>query len=167
MEGKLRNMCAIYIRQGNSIALLYRMNSRVVEPSWCGIGGHFEQFELNDARACVLRELQEEAQLTLDDLDDFHMRYVTLRLKNGEIRQNYYFFAFLKEDRKLPTTCDEGKFSWVDMKDVLHKHMPFTAKCMLRHYITIGQYTTQLYSGVSEEVGIDFKVLQEFQDKEI
>lgn len=64
MDGRLRCMTAVYITRGEEMLLLYRVGSRVVAPSWCGIGGHFEPEELNDARACVLRELREEAGLT-------------------------------------------------------------------------------------------------------
>ena len=58
MDGKLRNMTTIYILRDNKVLMLYRIGSRVVlTPSWCGIGGHFEKEELNDARACALREI--------------------------------------------------------------------------------------------------------------
>lgn len=93
MNGKLRNMTSIYLSCNNKMLLLYRIGSRVVAPSWCGIGGHFEDFELNDARACVLRELDEEMNISETDLENISLRYVTLRLRKGEIFQNYYFFA--------------------------------------------------------------------------
>lgn len=51
----LRNMTTIYIIFKNKMLLLYRVGSRVVQPSWCGIGGHFEKGELNNPKACVLR----------------------------------------------------------------------------------------------------------------
>lgn len=57
---RLRNMTSLYISRGTKMLLLYRIGSRVVPPSWCGIGGHFEPYELNDPRKCVLRELKEE-----------------------------------------------------------------------------------------------------------
>jgi len=99
MEGKLRNMSSVYISQGNKMLLLYRQGSRVVNDVWIGsAGGHFEEYELNDARACAIRELQEEINITEDMLEDIRLRYVTLRNTNGEIRQNYYFFAILKDD---------------------------------------------------------------------
>ena len=44
---KLRNMTSIYILREDCLLLLYRVGSRVVEPSWCGVGGHFEPEELN------------------------------------------------------------------------------------------------------------------------
>ncbi len=41
--------------------LLYRQCGRVVSDVWTGsAGGHFEDFELNNAKACVLREMNEE-----------------------------------------------------------------------------------------------------------
>ena len=49
MDGKLRQMTALYLVEGEKILMLYRIGSRVVEPSWCGIGGHFEPEELNTA----------------------------------------------------------------------------------------------------------------------
>lgn len=162
MDGKLRNMTSIYITQGNKMLLLYRIGSRVVAPSWCGIGGHFEPDELNDARACVLRELQEEAGLSEADLEHFQMRYVTLRLKNGEIRQNYYFFADLKPEVTVDMACEEGKLRWIPYEEILDREMPFTAKYMLEHYLAIGKHTGLLYAGATTENGVTFTELKEF-----
>lgn len=65
MEGKLRNMTSIYITSADRMLLLLRQGGRVVNNVWISTaGGHFEEFELNDARACVLRELKEELGLT-------------------------------------------------------------------------------------------------------
>ena len=40
MDGKLRNMAGIYItdKDRNRMLLLYRIGSKVVQPSWCSIG---------------------------------------------------------------------------------------------------------------------------------
>ena len=54
MQGKLRNMTTIYLFREGKVLMLYRIGSRVVlQPSWCGIGGHFEKEELNDAMRYV------------------------------------------------------------------------------------------------------------------
>lgn len=93
MDGKLRNMASIYLTKGNQMLLLYRQGSRVVNNVWVGsAGGHFENFELNDAKACVLRELYEELSVTESQIENLQMRYITLRRTKEEIRQNYYFF---------------------------------------------------------------------------
>ncbi len=61
MEGKLRNMTAIYLFKGENVLLLYRQGGKVVNNVWTGsAGGHFENDELNDAKSCVLRELHED-----------------------------------------------------------------------------------------------------------
>ena len=94
MEGKLRNMTAIYLLRGEKVLLLYRQGGRVVNDVWTGsAGGHFEKDELNDAKACVLRELYEELGLRPEDIEGLTLRYIALRNVKGEIRQNYYFFA--------------------------------------------------------------------------
>lgn len=162
MDGKLRPMTAVYILQGEKILLLYRVGSRVVAPSFCGVGGHFEKEELCDARACVLREMREEIGLGEEDLIGMKMRYVTLRLKNGEIRENYYFFAQLKPDVEITGCCGEGRLEWADMRTVLEKKMPHTAWHMLAHYLREGRYTDLLYGGVTTQDGVVFTPMQEF-----
>lgn len=158
----LRNMTAIYIIHNDKMLLLYRVGSRVVEPSWCGIGGHFEKEELNDPRACVIRELYEETGITEDDLGNVKLKYVTLRLKNNEIRQNYYFFTELQNPNINITKCSEGTLEWVDLDQVLNKIMPFTAKECLRHYLNNGRYDDKLYGGITTAHGAEFVELQEF-----
>ena len=162
MDGKLRPMTAVYIISGEKILLLYRVGSRVVSPSFCGVGGHFEKDELCDARACVLREMREEIGLCQDDLIGMKMRYVTLRLKNGEIRQNYYFFAELRPGAQAARQCAEGRLEWADMDAVLERNMPHTAWHMLSHYLREGWYTDLLYGGVTTQDGVVFTPLQEF-----
>ena len=162
MTGSLRNMTAIYISRPGQMLLLYRVGSRVISPSFVGIGGHFEPEEISDARACVLREMREEIGLTESDLENLSMRYAMQRLKNGEIRQNYYFFADLKDGVSVDLATNEGHAQWVDEADILKKDMPVTAKVMLEHYLTVGRYTDCLYAGATTKDGAVFTELCEF-----
>ena len=161
MDGKLRNMTSVYLVGEQGTLCLYRIGSRVVSDKYIGsAGGHFEPDELNNARACVLRDLQEELGLTEADVPDLKMRYITLRAMVGEIRQNYYFFASLKGDFELKST--EGDLRWIKDEEFSDLKMPVSAKHMILHYLKEGRYTDLLYAGVTESTGTEFVPLVEF-----
>ena len=163
MDGKLRNMTSVYLTGEQGILCLYRIGSRVANNKYIGsAGGHFEKEELNDARACALREMQEELGLTESDVEDLKLRYITLRLKNGEIRQNYYFFGKLKTQRPLGST--EGNLHWFSHEEAENLQMPASAKHMLLHYLKIGRFDEHLYAGMTEDTGTRFVVMKEFED---
>ena len=161
MEGKLRNMTSLYLTGEKGILCLYRIGSRVANQKYVGsAGGHFGPCELNDARACVLREMQEELGLTESDVESLRLRYITHRLTGGEIRQNYYFFARLKEER--PLTSTEGTLRWVPYGQIPALEMPVSAKHMILHYVKEGRFTDKLYAGITEEQGTHFVEMREF-----
>jgi len=106
-------------------------------------------------------------------------------LKNGEIRQNYYFFADLKEvglkkwgltegglhesavaERKQVVldeiSSSEGRLEWVPNEKILELEMPASAKHMMQHYLAVGKDTDAVYGGVSTVAGAEFVELQEF-----
>lgn len=162
MDGKLRNMTSVYLTGERGILCLYRIGSRVVSDKYIGsAGGHFEKEELNDARACALRELNEELGLTESDIDGLKLRYITLRLMNGEIRQNYYFFGKLNVDRELQST--EGNLRWIRDDEFENLPMPVSAKHMILHYLKEGRYNEHFYAGITEESGTAFVPLMEFE----
>ena len=106
-------MTSIYLLKDDKVLLLFRKGGRVVSDVWTGsAGGHVEEFELNDAKACVLREMNEELGLCEDNIRNLSLRYVTLRRTKGEIRQNYYFFAILNEEVSDDLVSNEGELKW-------------------------------------------------------
>ena len=158
--GKLRNMTSVYLMDGRKVLLLYRQGDSIVHDLWIGsAGGHFEAEEYADAKACVLRELYEELSLTSDSICDLQLRYITLRNTDTELRQNYYFFAKLKPSvsRQLPST--EGITQWFPLDGISELPMPFTARYMIDHYFSIGQYDEALYGGIANENGMTFTKL--------
>ena len=162
MDGKLRNMTSLYLTNEKGILCLYRIGSRVANNKYIGsAGGHFEANELNDARKCILRELREELGLAETDLIGLRLRYITHRLKDGEIRQNYYFFARLKEDRQLISS--EGVLQWIPYDQISQLNMPLSAKHMILHYCSTGQFDDTLYAGITEENGTIFVPMLEFE----
>lgn len=162
MEGKLRNMTAIYLFKEEDVLLLYRQGGRVVNNVWTGsAGGHFESSELNDAKACVLRELYEELGLLPDDIENLSLRYVTLRRTKEEIRQNYYFFATLKDSVDDCLISNEGICKWFPLEDICRLEMPFTAKYVMEHFCAVGRYTALIYTGVASAGQVKFLELSE------
>lgn len=162
MNVRLRNMTSLYISGEKGLLCLYRIGSRVANHRYIGsAGGHFENAELNDPRACVLRELREELSLEEEDLEGLRLRYITHRLKDGEIRQNYYFFATLKEERELSST--EGTLEWIPFDRIPELNMPVSAKHMILHYLQKGRFDDALYGGFTQEEGTAFAVLKEFE----
>ena len=163
MDGKLRNMTSVYLTGDQGILCLYRIGSRVANNKYVGAaGGHFEQDELCDAKRCALREMWEELNLTEADVEDMKLRYITLRLKNGEIRQNYYFFAKLNSEKQLQST--EGNLKWFTYQEAEGLEMPASAKYMMLHYLKVGRFDDNLYAGITENGKTEFVIMKEFED---
>lgn len=162
MQGKLRNMTGIYLLKGNKILLLYRQGGKVVNNVWtASAGGHFEKDELNDAKACAIRELNEELGLSEDDVEDMKFRYIALRNVKGEIRQNYYFFAELKDSVDENLHSNEGECKWFSLDEIGDLEMPITAKYVMEHYCKVGRFTNEVYVGVTYPDRIEMNVLVE------
>ena len=117
---------------------------------------------MNDPEACVLRELFEETGIKPENICNLKLKYISLRQRTGEIRQNYYFFAELKSKNLALPPCNEGILEWVDMAEVLERDMPFSAFFALKHYLQTGKNTNLKYAGISTESGVDFVALTEF-----
>ncbi len=164
MDEKLRNMTSIYITKGEEMLLLFRQCGSVVSDTWVGAaGGHFEENELNDPKACVLRELKEELGISESGIRNLLLRYVTLRRMKGEIRQNYYFFAELDNevvgDHIVST---EGISRWFALSELSALEMPYTAKFVMEHYLKIGRRTNDMYVGVADGKRVNFTKLPEY-----
>lgn len=159
---RLRHMTALYLCQKGRILLLYRQGGRVVNNVWVGsAGGHFEPEELNDPKACVLRELHEELGLTEDRLEDLTLRYIVLRNVKGEVRQNYFFFAELKEGAEEGLASDEGQLRWFTPEELPALPMPLSARQAIDHWLAVGRYDRLLYGGVTHESKATFVAMTE------
>lgn len=164
MDGKLRSMTSVYFVRDDGVLCLFRIGSRIADRKYIGAaGGHFEPEEVADARACVLREMKEELGLSEADTEGLDMKYITLRLKDGEVRQNYYFFARLAADR--PLVSNEGRLEWIRWEELPLLNMPVSAKHMILHYAKTGRFDDEAYVSValSEDEGdAVFAPLREF-----
>lgn len=156
MTGNLRNMTSIYLLKDDKVLLLFRKGGRVVSDVWTGsAGGHFEEFELNDAKACVLREMNEELGLHEDNIRNLSLRYVTLRRTKGD-KTKLLFFAILNEEVSDDLASNEGELKWFSLKQLDELEMPYTARYVMNHYCSIGQYSDKIYTGVANENEVIF-----------
>ena len=104
--------------------------------------------------------MKEELGITEEELEGLSLRYITHRLTKGEIRQNYYFFAHLKDEKDLQS--NEGMLRWVPFAEIPALSMPVSAKHMILHYLETGRFTDSLYAGITEESGTKFTQMKEF-----
>ena len=107
-------------------------------------------------------ELNEELELAEKDLSHLELRYVTLRRCNGEIRQNYYFFADLKDEVDVNFHSSEGISRWFDLSELNSLEMPFTSKYVVKHYLEIGCKNHDIYAGIADGEKIVFVNMPEF-----
>lgn len=159
-SGRLRNMASVYLTNSDRMLLLYRQGNSIVSNMWIGsAGGHFENNEVNDAKACMLRELSEELALNESNLENLSLRYITIRYTDGEVRQNYYFFADFKASHSSLPQSNEGITQWFAFDALKSLPMPFTARYVIDHYLSIGRFDTALYGGIADESNVHFHKL--------
>ena len=153
-------MASVYLRCADKLLLLYRQGNSIVSNLWIGsAGGHFESSEINDAKACVLRELFEELAIDKEEIQNLSLRYVTIRYTGEELRQNYYFFADWGTSIHSTPISTEGITQWFSLSELIDLPMPTTARAMIDHYITTGQHTDALYGSIASNSRISFTEL--------
>ena len=106
--------------------------------------------------------MNEELGLRKDDIQNLSLRYLTLRRTKGEIRQNYYFFAMLKDEVIDDLVSNEGELKWFPLNKLNELEMPYTARYVIDHYCSVGQYSDKIYTGVANENEVFFGELPEF-----
>lgn len=174
-EINLRNIATIYIFHADKVLLIKKTHSRMfTNPDtvlWCGIGGHFEHEELNNPKSCVIRELFEETALKESDIKNLTLKYITLRKKETEIRQQYIYFAYLANTGAILRECDEGELHWINIDDLPNLEMAYNNAQCLNHYFKTGrsnQKDNYIYVCATEASGDDnlphvgFMRLQDF-----
>ena len=90
----------------------------------------------------AVTDRKQETEIAEEEIENLSLRYITLRRKNDEIRQNYYFFANLK-DRARAASSNEGRLEWFGMDELLENmpEMPFTANYVVKYYVETGKDT--------------------------
>ncbi len=129
----VRQMTTAYLFHEDEVLMIKRSSSRVFNfEFWSGVGGHIEPEEINDPKAAALREIYEESGLMQQEIKDFSLRYILLRLKDDEIRQQYIYFG--RTDRKDLISSEEGELFWIKQEGLAQLHMSTLNRLMLEDY---------------------------------
>lgn len=151
---------------------MYKQKSRAFKnPLWVSVGGHFEDKDNGNPTNCIKRELYEETGLTFDDFVSVYLKYVTLRKAHDELRQQYVYFAELKNTVIIKKECDEGILGWVKISDLSQKDMSVTNTSLLDHYYSDSKIRkdNKVYGGVASMINkapkVEFTSLDIFDTK--
>lgn len=129
----VRQMTTAYLFHEKEVLMIKRSSSRVFNfKFWSGVGGHIEPEEINDPKTAALREIYEESGIAQQEIKEFSLRYILLRLKDDEIRQQYIYFG--QTDRKDCTPSDEGELFWIKHEELAQLHMSTINRLMLEDY---------------------------------
>jgi len=132
-------MAVNLIFNGSDLLLMKRAPERLLLPGmWAAVGGHLEPRELGDPLAACLRETEEETGFLPSDLRDIRLQYILLRLKEDELRQQFFFTS--KTERRDYTDTREGTLHWIPRGEVLRedREMAFVFRALLAHYFEFG-----------------------------
>ncbi|MBO9610525.1 MAG: NUDIX domain-containing protein [Paenibacillaceae bacterium] len=125
-------MATAFLFRGDEVLLMRKANSRIADrPFWSGLGGHVEAVELNHPRSACLREIYEESGFAESELSELRLRYLLLRIKGDEIRQQFVYFGTTA--RSDFVNSEEGELHWVRRAEVLGLPMSAIVRAMLAY----------------------------------
>jgi len=171
---KLRNMACVYIFHEDKVLLIRKTRSRIFSKAdavlWTAVGGHFENDELNNPESCVRREIFEETSLGDADIKNLKLKYLTIAMKDTEIRQQYIYFADLANPNAELHECDEGELHWTKVDDMFSLEMSVSNTQVLRHYFQTGKKDDFIYAAAIKVDDVNtpqavFTPLQDFERK--
>ncbi|QKS44979.1 NUDIX domain-containing protein [Paenibacillus cellulosilyticus] len=110
-------MSTAFLINEDKVLLMKKETSKVSdEPFWTGLGGHLEPYELNSPMKACYREILEESGIAESDIEDLKLRYILLRIKNDEIRQQFVYFG--RTTKTDFVNSDEGELHWQRMSEL-------------------------------------------------
>ncbi|MCQ6562926.1 NUDIX domain-containing protein [Paenibacillus mendelii] len=133
---RTRQMAVAFLFHGGKVLLMKKQASnwqRQTMPFYSGIGGHMETDELNDPIDACYREIEEETGLKREDVSELKLKYILLRLKGDEMRQQYVYVGETK--RANVVESDEGELGWHRPEEVGGLRSSAIHHAVFAHYI--------------------------------
>ncbi|TFB13112.1 NUDIX domain-containing protein [Filobacillus milosensis] len=144
----IRLFAAAYlINENQEILFLQKQNNaRFLAGHLVPIGGHMEDDEVKVPLKACYREIEEETGLQPEQITNLKFKYIMHRIKENEIRIQYLFFGNVSRNLDL-IESEEGELKWIKPDDIDHLEMTAATKEIIKHYISIGQLTDDIYVG--------------------
>lgn len=142
-----RLMATAFLFNDDKILLMKRSAERKLAPGlWAGVGGHIEPEEMNNPELACTREIYEETGIERENLYDLELRYILLRQKGTEVREDFIYFG--KTVKQELEQTEEGELHWIESDLVKTLEMPMIIYEMLNHYFQIGINNDEKYIGI-------------------
>ncbi|WP_267908743.1 NUDIX domain-containing protein [Paenibacillus alkalitolerans] len=127
-------MTAAFLSNNGKFLMLKKAGNKFYqEEFWSGLGGHIEAHEIKSPREACLREIFEESGISEVDVRNLKLKYVLLRLKEDEIRQQFVYFGETVAEEVIPS--EEGELHWISINEIRKLHMSSIIGFMIDHYL--------------------------------
>lgn len=148
---KTRTFAAAYLLNGDRMLMMKRAETHRLFPGvWAPVGGHIEPREINDPEAAVLREIEEETGLTPSEVSELTLKYITIRIKENELRQQYLYFGRIERCRF--SSCPEGELHLIPLAEVLERTLSAVNKQTLEYHFAEGHARNEVMVGTVSNV---------------
>ncbi|MFC5527958.1 NUDIX domain-containing protein, partial [Cohnella yongneupensis] len=119
---ELRQMATAFLFRDQKVLMIKKSKSKLNSSEfWSGLGGHLEPQEINSPKIACIREIFEESGIKESEISDLRMRYLLIRIKDSEIRQQYVYFGRTMKSELIMS--DEGELSWVDQSEIVNLNL--------------------------------------------
>jgi len=135
MEIRTRQMASAFLFYDNKVLLMRKRASKwqqQTEPFYAAIGGHLEPLELNDPVTACFREIEEETGYRREDILDLRLKYILLRRKENEIRQQFVYVGQVRHADVVES--EEGELGWHRLEETHQLRSSAIMHAMLAHY---------------------------------
>src|SRR5690606_17554861 len=130
---EVRQIAAAFLFNNRKVLMMRKPKGRLYDfECWTGLGGHLEQEELNHPRKACIREIYEESGISEEQLLDLNLRYILIRMKEDEIRQQFVYIG--KTNCEKLRESDEGQLFWVDQDELINLNQSKIVKFMIEDY---------------------------------
>ncbi|MEF3354119.1 NUDIX domain-containing protein [Paenibacillus sp. GYB006] len=131
---EVRQMSTAFLFNENKVIMMKKEASKITDTVfWTGLGGHLEANELNFPKKACVREIFEESGIQEEEIEELKLRYILLRVKEEEIRQQFVYFG--KTKRLKFINSDEGELHWIDRDKILDMRLSKIISFMMKHYL--------------------------------